>query len=168
MQQTNTSKPVVLITGAAGGVGAAAALELARRGYDVAITDIAESGLQKTGEAIYHLDASIKVLSLPGDLNDLQFVGSLAKSTFEYFGRIDILVNNAAWRELVTMRNISVESWEKTIRVMLTAPAFLARECAVFMEQAKRGLIINISSIQSRQTSSFATPYAVQKRDWKH
>jgi 3-oxoacyl-[acyl-carrier protein] reductase len=96
-------------------------------------------------------------------LNDLQFVGSLAKSTFEYFGRIDLLVNNAAWRELVTMRNISVESWEKTIRVMLTAPAFLARECAVFMEQAKRGLIINISSIQSRQTSSFATPYAVAK-----
>jgi 3-oxoacyl-[acyl-carrier protein] reductase len=163
MQQTNTSKPVVLITGAAGGVGAAAALEMARRGYDIAITDINGTGLQKTSEAIHQIEASTKVLLLPGDLCDLDFTQSLAKSTFDHFGRIDILINNAAWRELVTMRKISVKSWEKTIRVMLTAPAFLARECAVFMEQAKRGLIINISSIQSRQTSSFATPYAVAK-----
>jgi len=163
MQQTNTSKPAVLITGAAGGVGAATAQELARRGYDIAITDTDEASLQKTREAIHQIDPSIKVLLLPGDLCDLDFVQGLAKSTFDHFGRIDVLINNAAWRELVTMRNISVESWEKTIRVMLTAPAFLARECAVFMEQAKRGLIINISSIQSRQTSSFATPYAVAK-----
>jgi 3-oxoacyl-[acyl-carrier protein] reductase len=162
MQQHN-SRPVVLITGAAGGVGAAAALELARRGYDVAITDIEENGLRQTYAAIYQMDASIKVLLLPGDLCDLDFTQSLAKSTFDHFGRIDVLINNAAWRELVTMRNISVQSWEKTIRVMLTAPAFLARECAVYMERAKRGLIINISSIQSRQTSSFATPYAVAK-----
>ncbi|MEO6907151.1 MAG: SDR family oxidoreductase, partial [Abditibacteriaceae bacterium] len=142
---------------------AAAALEMARRGYDVALTDIDENGLQETGAAIEELDAAAKVLLLPGDLCGLDFTQSLAKSTFDHFGRVDVLINNAAWRELVTMRNISVESWEKTLRVMLTAPAFLARECAVYMERAKRGLIINISSIQAQQTSSFATPYAVAK-----
>jgi len=162
-QPNNTSKPVVLITGAAGGVGAAAAQEMARRGYDVAITDINETGLQSTGAAIHQINPAIKVLLLPGDLCDLDFTQSMAKSTFDHFGRIDVLVNNAAWRELVTMRHVSVESWEKTIRIMLTAPAFLSRQCAVYMESAKRGLIINISSIQAQQTSSFATPYAVAK-----
>lgn len=163
MQQTNTFKQVVLITGAAGGVGAAAALEMARRGYDIAITDIDEAGLQRTSEATLKMDDATKVLLLPGDLCDLEFTQNLAKSIFDHFGRIDVLINNAAWRELVTMRHISVESWEKTLRVMLTAPAFLARECAVFMEAAKHGLIVNISSIQAQQTSSFATPYAVAK-----
>jgi 3-oxoacyl-[acyl-carrier protein] reductase len=163
MQPTNISKPTVLITGAARGVGAATAREMARRGYDLALTDIEASGLRQVRAEIETENAAAKVLLLPGDLGDPDFTQNLAKSTFDHFGRIDVLINNAAWRELVTMRNISVDSWEKTLRIMLTAPAFLARECAVFMENAKRGLIINISSIQARQTSSFATPYAVAK-----
>ena len=163
MQPTNTSKPVVLITGAARGIGAATALEMARRGYNLALADIDEDDLHETRVKIAKEVASVKVLLLPGDLCDLDFTRSLAKRTFAHFGRIDVLVNNAAWRELVTMRHISVETWEKTIRIMLTAPAFLSRECALYMEAAKRGLIINISSIQAQQTSSFATPYAVAK-----
>lgn len=56
----------------------------------------------------------------------MAFVESLVDRFAQVLGRIDVLVNNAAWRELLTMRQMSLESWEKTLRICLTAPAFLA------------------------------------------
>ena len=94
---------------------------------------------------------------LDGDLSDLKFTESIAKRTVEQFGQIDVLVNNAAWREITTMRDISIESWERTLRISLTSPAFLAKWSAAFMETRKRGVIINISSVQSTRARGLAT-----------
>jgi 3-oxoacyl-[acyl-carrier protein] reductase len=74
-----------------------------------------------------------------------------------------LLVNNAAWRELVSMRRISLESWEKTLRVCLTAPAFLARTAAEIMEPQKSGVIINVSSIRAFQPDGLAAAYVAAK-----
>ena len=80
--------------------------------------------------AYHQLDtgyAGSEALIQCGDLADLSFAESAIHKTIEKFGRLDVLVNNAAWREITTMRDISIESWDKTIRISLTASAFLAR-----------------------------------------
>jgi NAD(P)-dependent dehydrogenase (short-subunit alcohol dehydrogenase family) len=154
-------RPVALVTGAAGGIGNALTLELARRGYNLALTDRDAAQLDETVRSIP--TSRCGVLTEPGDLSDLDFAEKLVRRTADRFGRIDLLVNNAAWRELVSMRRITVESWERTLRVCLTAPAFLSRWCAEVMEPMGRGVIINISSIRSFQPDGIAAAYSAAK-----
>jgi 3-oxoacyl-[acyl-carrier protein] reductase len=154
-------RPVVLLTGAAGGIGQAAAVEFARRGYDLALVDRPESALSAVAQAVR--DAGGQALVHAGDLADLGFAESVVRQTVEQFGRLDVLVNNAAWRELVTMRQISLESWERTLRVCLTTPAFLARWAAAAMTARGRGVILNVSSIQSVQPDGLSPAYVAAK-----
>lgn len=155
------NRPVAVITGASRGIGAATALEFARRGFDVSITARGQEGLAETAALVEA--AGGRSLNLAGDIADLAFAESVIQQTVETFGRLDVLVNNAAWRELVTLRTVSVESWERTLRICLTAPAFMSRWAAAQMEQQGGGVIVNVSSIQSRLVSGFATAYVAAK-----
>ena len=157
----NGSRRLAVLTGAARGIGAATALELARRGYDLALTDVLADSLNAT--AVQARDAGATVATFPGDLADLDFGQRLMSDVHRQFGRVDVLVNNAAWRELLTMREISVDSWDRTLRICLTAPAFLARWAAERMERQRRGVIINVSSIMSRQSWGMAPAYVAAK-----
>ena len=154
-------KPVAVVTGAARGIGAATALEFARRGYDVGVTDVLEAELAAT--AAQATAAGARVFARHGDLADLAFAEQFIAAAVARFGRLDVLVNNAAWRELLTMREIGVESWERTLRVCLTAPAFLARWAAAEMERQRRGVIINVSSIMSQQSWGMSPAYVAAK-----
>lgn len=154
-----SDRPVVLITGASGGIGSATALEFARRGYDLALTDL--QPLDRV--AADARQAGARVFSQPGDLVDLAFAERFVRDVIGELGRLDVLVNNAAWRDVVTMREITPESWDKTLRVCLTAPAFLSRWAAVHMEARRRGVIINISSIMANQSWGLGPAYVVAK-----
>lgn len=156
-----SERPAALVTGASRGIGAETAEEFARRGYDVALLARTASDLAKTADRVTAAGGTPLVLC--GDLADLAFAESAVAKTVETFGRVDVLVNNAAWRELVSMRTISVESWEKTLRISLTAPGFLARWCAVHMEKRGKGVIINISSTVTERCSGFAPAYMAAK-----
>jgi NAD(P)-dependent dehydrogenase (short-subunit alcohol dehydrogenase family) len=154
-------RPVAIVTGAAGGLGSATSLAFARAGHDLAVTDIDANGLDR-------LSAELKksgsvCLAVPGDIADLRFAESFIKQADADLGRIDVLVNNAAWRDTVTMRQISVESWEKTMRIGLTVPAFLSRWAAESMEKRRKGVIINIASMNSRQAGGIAPAYVASK-----
>lgn len=154
-------RPVALVTGASRGIGAATAEELARRGYDVTVLARTGPDLDRTAKSVQ--DAGGKSLVQCGDLADLDFAEAAVAATIREFGRIDVLINNAAWREIITMRNISIESWDKTLRISLTAPAFLAKWAAADMEKRKSGVIINVSSIQSQRVSGFGPAYIACK-----
>jgi len=154
-------KPVALVTGAARGIGQATAAEFAARGYDVGITDIDAAALAAAADSLRQHGAS--VFAVAGDLADLAFAESFIVQAAEALGVPDVLVNNAAWRELVTMREISPQSWDRTIRICLTAPAFLARWAAARMEPRRRGTIINVSSIMSAHASGLAPAYVAAK-----
>ncbi len=154
-------RPVVFITGASRGIGAATATAFARSGYDCALLSNEAAELHDVAVGITSQGAA--ALELTGDLSDLDFAQSAVKKCFARFGRIDVLVNNAAWRDLVTMRSIELESWEKTLRICLTAPAFLAKWCAAQMEATGGGVILNISSIQSRFPAGISPAYAAAK-----
>lgn len=153
-------RPVVVLTGASSGIGAAAALEFARLGYD--LTLCAHQGrLDEVAQQARALGARVE--SLAGDLADLSFCERLIAGAAEAFGRIDVLVNNAAWREAVTMRQITLESWERTLRVCVTAPAFMARWAAQHMERRGRGVVVNVGSVMSDCPAGTAAAYVAAK-----
>lgn len=154
-------RPVVFVTGASGGIGAATCLEFAKRGYDVALVARSTDRLEEVAAKVRTFD--VRSLVLPGDLADLDFAESAVQKAVEQLGRIDVLVNNAAWREIVTMRNIGIDSWEKTLRICLTTPAFLSRWVAADMEKRGKGVILNISSIQSQSAAGISPAYTACK-----
>lgn len=155
------SKPVVLITGAAQGIGRATAIEFARRGYYVALVDLLAEKLQETADLVEAEGA--ESLRLAGDLTDLNFAESTVRSTAAKWGQLDVLVNNAAWRELRNMRSIEIDSWDRTLRICLTVPAFLTRWAAEVMQPQGRGVVVNVSSMNSHFTPGFASAYTAAK-----
>ena len=157
----SSDQPVAFVTGAARGLGQALAIEFTRRKHRVAILDCDADGLKATAAAVRKVGG--ETLEHAGDLADLEFCERAIRGTVAAWGRMDVLVNNAAWRELTTMRQITPESWERTLRVSLTAPAFLARWAAEAMQQQRRGVIINISSIMSHMAGGTSPAYVAAK-----
>jgi NAD(P)-dependent dehydrogenase (short-subunit alcohol dehydrogenase family) len=148
---------VALVTGASAGIGAAIAVELARRGYSLGIVGRDTARLEAVRQQL--TADGHELLSLVGDLADLAFAESTVRQVAERFGRLDVLVNNAAARELFTMRTITPEQWDRTIRVCLTSPAFLARWAAEEMEKHGGGAIVNVGSMMSRQAHGISPAY---------
>jgi 3-oxoacyl-[acyl-carrier protein] reductase len=156
-----SERRVALVTGASRGIGAATAIELARRGYDAALVGRTAADLEQVAGQVRA--GGGEALVLPCDLADLALAESAVRQTAKHFGRLDVLLNNAAWREIVTMRKITLESWERTLRVSLTAPAFLARWAAEEMAPRRSGVIVNISSMMSRQAAGISPAYVACK-----
>ncbi len=156
-----TQKPVAVITGAARGIGRETAFEFARRGYDLGLLDVLQDDLQATSHEATELGAAC--IAETCDLYSLADSQAGLERIVDHFGRLDVLVNNAAWREIKTMREISVESWERTLRICLTTPAFLARWAAEVMEPQGSGVIINVCSIMSRRGGGVAAAYPAVK-----
>ncbi|HWI94183.1 MAG TPA: SDR family oxidoreductase [Flavisolibacter sp.] len=154
---------VVIITGASKGIGRQTALNFAESGYQTVVVATNEEKLlllKKEIQETYSMECQVCY----GDLSDLNFVDTIVPLTLNHFGRIDTLVNNAAWRSIETMRTINVETWERTLRICLTAPAFLAQSCARHMEEAKHeGCIINVSSVMSQKASGSSPAYIACK-----
>jgi NAD(P)-dependent dehydrogenase (short-subunit alcohol dehydrogenase family) len=156
-----TARRVALITGAARGIGAATALALARRGYNLALLDVLADEL--TASASAAREGGSDVLTISGDLADLDFAQGAVEQTAARFGRLDVLVNNAAWRKVETLRETNVANWDRTLRVCLTAPAFLARWSAAVMERGGGGVIVNVSSIRATFNDGTAAAYVAAK-----
>jgi 3-oxoacyl-[acyl-carrier protein] reductase len=152
---------VALITGASRGIGAATALQLTKAGYRLSLVSTSVDSLSNVMVQIAKEGG--EALSLPGDLADLDFAKSAVDATVGKFGRIDVLVDKAATRDIVSMRRITVESWERTLRVCLTTPAFLARWAAEDMQRRSRGVIINVSSLMSQQAAGISPAYLASK-----
>jgi NAD(P)-dependent dehydrogenase (short-subunit alcohol dehydrogenase family) len=157
-----SAKLVAFITGAARGIGAATAVAFASSGYDVALLDLDRDGLESVASRVEAIGGA--VLLYAGDLADLDFARSALEETVARWNRLDALINNAAWRTQQTMRMIDIETWERTLRICLTAPAFLAKWAAQAMqERGIAGAILNISSIMSHQTNGTSPAYVTSK-----
>jgi 3-oxoacyl-[acyl-carrier protein] reductase len=153
---------VAVITGASRGIGAATACLFALSGYRVAIVARNAHVLEQVADRISAAGGT--ALSLAGDLADLDFAKSVIGKTSAAFRRIDVLVNNAAARELVSMRRISTESWNRTLQICLTTPAFLAKWAAEDMLQRRSGgVIINVSSIMAQHAAGISPAYIASK-----
>ncbi len=153
---------VAFITGAARGIGAAASRAFAAAGYNVALLDVDTERL--AAEADHVRAEGAEGLVHVVDLTDLEAARSALDTTVAHWDRLDVLVNNAAWRTHETMRAMEVATWERTLRISLTAPAFLAKWAAQAMEERGiRGAILNISSMMSERAGGTSPAYVAAK-----
>lgn len=156
-------RKVVIITGAGGGIGGALAEEFAIRGFYIVLADIREDLIKEKKVGIER-KFPVHCLCCPGDLSDMEYIDKLIGVTIQQWGRIDVLVNNAAWRTIQTMRTMDMQTWEKTLKICLTAPAFLSKAAAAQMEKRSvPGVIINISSVMGHRAGGNSPAYIACK-----
>ncbi|HYM26117.1 MAG TPA: SDR family oxidoreductase [Vicinamibacterales bacterium] len=140
---------VAIVTGAARGLGRAAAARLHERGASVAVNvrggERALATAREIGEG---------VLAVEGDLADGGVPERIVRQTLDRFGRIDILINNAALPLTTRFEQISAEEWRRAIEVNLTAPFLLMQAVLPAMKRQRYGRIINISSTAGRMVST--------------
>ena len=137
---------VAIVTGAGSGIGRALATRLAADGACVVIADI-----QKFDEAAAAIAKSTgaRTLGLHTDVSNEQDVASMAAETVKAFGRIDVLVNNAALFSSIKLKpfeEISVAEWRKVMDVNVMGVALCCRACVPHMRKAGGGRIINLAS----------------------
>ncbi len=137
---------VIIITGAASGIGKETAFLLASQGAKVVVCDINEDGVKSVAKEIQEK----KGVALPLKLNValLTDINNVIKETLENFGTIDVCVNNAGILDnFKPLAEVDDELWDKVIAVNLTGAMKMARACMPTFLKNQKGNIINISSI---------------------
>lgn len=135
---------VALITGSASGIGEATAKRFAQEGARVVVVDINEDGMRRVVGEIQA--AGGQASACAADVADAADAEAMVQHAVDTFGRLDVLHNNATSGTLGIITDMTVEAWDRTVAVNLTAP-FLATKFAlpVMIEQGG-GVIINTSS----------------------
>jgi 3-oxoacyl-[acyl-carrier protein] reductase len=155
-------RQVVLITGAARGIGRAIAERLARDGHHLALNDIDGDTLARVVGRIN--EAGPPVLEHAGDVSDPETIGRMVKNVIARFGVIDSLVNNAGIGGIgKSILDLTLDEWEEMIRVDLTSTFLLCRAVLPDMIARQRGRIVNISSITAMMGVAGSTHYAAAK-----
>lgn len=150
-----------LITGADSGIGRAVALAYAREGADVAISYLEEHEDAEETRSLVE-DAGRRAHVMPGDIQDADHCRALVRDTHEAFGRLDILVNNAAHQmHFDTLEDISDDEWEMTFRTNIHSMFYLCKAAVPLM--VKGGAIINTASINSDKPNPGLLAYAATK-----
>jgi NAD(P)-dependent dehydrogenase (short-subunit alcohol dehydrogenase family) len=150
-----------LITGGDSGIGRAVAIAFAREGADVAISYLNEDQDAEEVQAVIEASGQ-QCLLLPGDLADPEHCRHLIAKTVEAFGRIDVLVNNAARQGYFeSIADIPDDEWEKTMAVNISAMFYLCKAAVPHMQPGAS--IINTASKQADEPSPELLAYAVTK-----
>jgi NAD(P)-dependent dehydrogenase (short-subunit alcohol dehydrogenase family) len=150
----------VIITGAAGGIGSETAGLFAEQGYRLVLCDQREAELQQLKTALQERFRA-DCLLCPGNLAEEAYWQQVVEQAMQRYGRIDVLVNNAAWRTIETLRTMELATWEQTLRICLTAPAFLSRLTAAKMQPGS--VIVNVSSMMADRPAGTSPAYIAAK-----
>lgn len=155
---------VVIVTGAAGGLGSATARLMAARGARLVLADIYFEGAQALSQT---LDADI--LPVAVDLGDESSIKAMIAATIDHFGRIDVLHNNAADlspdlgpRDLDIL-NMATEVWDRTFRVNARGTMIACRETLPYMLKQGSGSIVNMVSSLALQGHIVQNAYSASK-----
>jgi NAD(P)-dependent dehydrogenase (short-subunit alcohol dehydrogenase family) len=140
---------VAIVTGAARGLGRAAAVRLRERGASIAVNARGEQRAEQVAR-----DIGEDVVALAGDIAVAGVPAAIVTQTLERFGRIDILINNAALPLTTRFEQISADEWRQALEVNLTAPFLLMQAALPAMKRQQYGRIVNISSSAGRMVST--------------
>jgi NAD(P)-dependent dehydrogenase (short-subunit alcohol dehydrogenase family) len=140
---------VAIVTGAARGLGRAVAARLHDRGASVAV-NVRDAG---RAEALAR-DIGERAFAVSGDIAAPDAPAAIIRQTLERFGRIDILINNAALPLTTRFESISADEWRRALEVNLTAPFLLMQAVLPAMKAQQYGRVINVSSTAGRMVST--------------
>jgi len=139
------AQKVLLITGAASGIGLAITKHFAAQGVRVMMTDLNRELLQQEAEIL--LNEGFDVAYTVCNVTAYDEIKAATLRTHEKFGSIDILINNAGLQHVALLEDFPVEKFEHMLKVMLTAPFMLIKEVFPIMKKQQFGRIINMASI---------------------
>lgn len=166
MSKTSLREKVALVTGASSGIGQATALELARRGYQVAVHYFSnEAGARNTFEQIRALKNGGRARVYACDVTNPDRVAEMTGEILADFGRLDVLVNNAgSMVERRALSEMDYELWRRVISLNLDSVFLVTRSILPHMMERRAGVIINVSSVAGRHGGGpGAAAYAAAK-----
>lgn len=137
---------VALITGGGGGIGAATARLFVQQGAQVFLVDRDAGALERTAQAVREQVPGAGVQVLAADVADPQAAVRAAEGCQQAFGRIDVLVNNAAMRNYAAFADATPEEWQAVVAVNMIGNASFCRAALPALRQSGKGAIVNVSS----------------------
>ena len=158
---------VAIVTGGAGGIGAATARELAVEGASVAVVDIDGDGAVRVSDGIRESGGA--AIGLQADLSEEDEVNAAVRAAVAHFGRLDVLHNNAALTESdflardTRVTELDLEVWERTMAVNLRSQMLTCKHAVPEMVRGGGGSIVNMSSGASLKGDRTRTAYGVSK-----
>jgi NAD(P)-dependent dehydrogenase (short-subunit alcohol dehydrogenase family) len=152
---------VVIVTGAASGMGRDCALEFAKRGANVVISDVRNDPLLETSREIESLGAHY--LSMKVDVISNYDVERMVQETLKKFGKIDVLINNAGAYRYGNVVDLNEKDWDFVMDVNVKGIFLCSRAVARQMIKQGRGKIINVSSIAGKTAYAGDSVYCASK-----
>lgn len=161
---------VAIVTGGTGGLGGITARRFAEAGADLALvyqrsTDVAEQRAEELRKL------GVRVIPIRADVSTVEGAAAMVEQTMAEFGRIDTLVNNAAFNQWIPFSDLDAltdEIWNFILTTNLTGPFRCTKAVAPIMRRQEQGRIINIASVAGLNPGGSSIAYAVSKAGLIH
>jgi NAD(P)-dependent dehydrogenase (short-subunit alcohol dehydrogenase family) len=152
---------VAIVTGAGGGIGRAIAIRFSEEGALVVVNGRHEENITSVADEI--TEKGHKAIHMKADVSNSSAVKNMVNTIFEKFGKIDILVNNAAVLASSPIESINEEDWDKVMSTNLKSVFLCSKIVGQEMIKAMNGNIINIASIAAHQPYPLGGAYSTSK-----
>lgn len=157
----NWQDKAIIVTGGGGGIGRAAAHKFAAQGGQVTVVGRTAGKAEAVAQEI--IDAGGQAIAVQADVAQEADVKRVVRTTLDKFGKIDVLVNNAATCPQVRLAEMSLEQWNHVITNNLTSVFLFCREVIPFMLENGGGSIVNVSSVHALATLEGYSAYSASK-----
>ncbi|MBN9544727.1 MAG: SDR family oxidoreductase [Alphaproteobacteria bacterium] len=162
IRQDRFRDKVVVVTGAAGGIGAATARRFAAEGATLVLVDLPAAAEKR--DAVMRActtDGAVGVLGLDCDVSRDDDVAAAMKAAMARFGHVDVVVNVAGYMAFKPIQDFSGDEWRRLMDVNFMGAVYFTQEALRMMRPG--GAIVNVSSIHAFQTTARVAPYAAAK-----
>jgi 3-oxoacyl-[acyl-carrier protein] reductase len=162
---TDGVRKAALITGGGTGVGRATTLQLAARGYDVAI-NYSRSRDDSAATAAAARERGVQAITIACDVSSDEQVRAMIDQCRRELGRLDVVVNNAAVTHFIPhsdLEALTEDKWDRILAVNLKGPFFVCRAAVPLLESSGGGSIVNVASVAGLGGSGSSIAYAASK-----